>query len=36
MILGEYNFRAKPWREKSNHTKLLISHIEPHSPVKTC
>ena len=34
--LEEYIFRAKPWREKSNHNQLLLSHIEPHSPVKTC
>ena len=29
-------FRAKPWRETSNHTRLLLSHIDTHSPVKTC
>ena len=23
-------------RKKSKHTKFLLSHIEPHSPVKTC
>ena len=34
--LEEYIFRAKPWREKSTHNQLLLSHIEPHSPVKTC
>ena len=34
--LEEYIFRAKPWHEKSNHNQLLLSHIEPHSPVKTC
>ena len=34
--LEEYNFRAKSWREKSNHTKLLLSHVDPYSPVKTC
>ena len=33
--LEEYILRAKPWREKSNHTHLLLSHTEPHSPVKT-
>ena len=32
----EYIFRAKPWREKSNLNQLLLSHIESHSPVKTC
>ena len=25
--LKEYIFRAKPWREKSNYTQLLLSHI---------
>ena len=34
--LEEYIFRSKPWREKSNHTKSLLSHIEPNSSVKTC
>ena len=32
--LEEYIFRAKPSCEKSNHTQLFLSHIEPHSPVK--
>ena len=34
--LDEYIWRAKPLREKSNHTQLLLSHTEPQSPVKTC
>ena len=34
--LEEYIWRAKPLREKSNHTQLLLSHTEPHSTVKTC
>ena len=34
--LGEYILLAKPWREKLNHTQLLLSHIELHSPIKTC
>ena len=34
--LEEYILRAKPWREKSNHTQLLLNHIEPHSLVKKC
>ena len=34
--LEEYIVRAKPWREKSNHTQLLLNHIEPHSLVKKC
>ena len=32
----EYNFRAKSWGKRSNHTQLLLSYIELHSPVKTC
>ena len=30
--LEEYILRSKPWREESNHTQLLLGHIEPHSP----
>ena len=29
-------FRAKPWREITNHTGSLLCHIESHFPVKTC
>ena len=32
----DHIFRAKPWREKSNHNKLLLSHIEAHSAMKAC
>ena len=32
--LEEYIFRAKPSCEKSDHTQLFLSHIEPHFPVK--
>ena len=34
--LEEYIFSAKLWRETLCHTQLLLSNIEPHSPVKTC
>ena len=34
--LEEYTFCAKPSRQKSNHSQLLLSHIELRSPVKTC
>ena len=34
--LEKYIFRAKLWREKSNHIQLLLSRIETHYPVKTC
>ena len=34
--IEEHIFRAKPWREKSNHAQLLLSHIDPHSLVKLC
>ena len=31
-ILDEYILLAKPWREKLNHTQLLLSHIESSIP----